>query len=195
MRENSAICVAENTKRFAMSNSPMLELSSEYHLVVRFLERLPIGTRFPEVADRLAEVIKNLSVRAGSPKLYVDATGLGKPITDLVKSRVGVTVHAVYFNHGDRRVAEWGEVKLGKAYLVSRLQTLLQSGRLHLPKNEQSEILTAELLDYEIRVEEDANDRYGAFQVGTRDDLVTALGLAVQDDGAPTSSFMRGPGA
>jgi hypothetical protein len=37
-----------------------------------------------------------------------------------------------------------------------------------------------ELLDYEIRISEDANERYGAFKVGTHDDLVTALGLAVQ---------------
>jgi hypothetical protein len=39
-----------------------------------------------------------------------------------------------------------------------------------------------ELQDYEIRVDENANDRYGAFRVGTHDDLVTALGLAVQLD-------------
>jgi hypothetical protein len=38
-----------------------------------------------------------------------------------------------------------------------------------------------ELLDYEIRINEDANERYGAFKVGAHDDLVTALGLAVQD--------------
>ena len=42
---------------------------------------------------------------------------------------------------------------------------------------------TIELLDYEIRVDQNANDRYGAFRVGTHDDLVTALGLATQDDG------------
>ena len=42
-----------------------------------------------------------------------------------------------------------------------------------------------ELLDYEIRVDTDANDKYGAFKVGTHDDLVTALGLAVQTDGSP----------
>lgn len=39
-----------------------------------------------------------------------------------------------------------------------------------------------ELLDYEIRVDENANDRYGAFRVGTHDDLVTALGLAVNSE-------------
>lgn len=35
-------------------------------------------------------------------------------------------------------------------------------------------------MDYEIRVDENANDKYGAFKVGTHDDLVTSLGLAVQ---------------
>jgi hypothetical protein len=37
-------------------------------------------------------------------------------------------------------------------------------------------------MNFEIRVDEKANDRYGAFRVGTHDDLVTALGLAVQVD-------------
>jgi hypothetical protein len=71
---------------------------------------------------------------------------------------------------------------LGKAYLVSRLQALLQCGRLHLPRTREAEVLTEELLDYEIRVDENANDKYGAFKVGVHDDLVTALGLAVQVD-------------
>ena len=31
-------------------------------------------------------------------------------------------------------------------------------------------------------MDENANDRYGAFKVGTHDDLVTALGLAAQTD-------------
>jgi hypothetical protein len=39
-----------------------------------------------------------------------------------------------------------------------------------------------ELLDYEIRVTEDANERYGAFRVGAHDDLVTSLGLTLQEE-------------
>jgi hypothetical protein len=31
-------------------------------------------------------------------------------------------------------------------------------------------------------VSEDANEKFGAFKVGTHDDLVTALGLAVLED-------------
>ena len=52
-----------------------------------------------------------------------------------------------------------------------------------------------ELLDYEIRVTEDANDHYGAFRVGAHDDLVTALGLATQEDrgGGEAATSYRDP--
>ena len=36
-----------------------------------------------------------------------------------------------------------------------------------------------EPLDYEIRVDDDANDRYGAFQVSAHNVQATALGLTV----------------
>ena len=116
------------------------------------------------------------------------ADRVGKPIVDLLREGVPSirAVVAVYFTHGDRHtIAEslrGPQVSLGKALLVSRLQALLQTRRLHLPRTREAEALRQELLDYEIRVGENANDRYGAFRVGTHDDLVTALGLAVQGD-------------
>src|SRR5207249_8948868 len=61
---------------------------------------------------------------------------------------------------------------------------LFQGERLHLPPGHpEAQTMTDELLDYEIRVDKNANDTYGAFRVGTHDDLVTALGLATQEDG------------
>lgn len=53
-------------------------------------------------------------------------------------------------------------------------------------------ILAEELLEYEVKVAEDANDRYGAFKVGSQDDLVTALGLALQDDGPRRAIIIGG---
>jgi hypothetical protein len=153
----------------------------EDHWLIRHLERLPLGTPYPEVANRLTEVASGVKKRAQStPTVYVDATGVGQPVVDEMAAR-GLWVVAVYFTHGDRRTEEGhGTVRLGKAWLVSRLQTLLQGRRIHLPNTQETHNLARELLDYEIRVSEDANDRYGAFKVGTHDDLVTALGLAVQ---------------
>jgi hypothetical protein len=41
----------------------------------------------------------------------------------------------------------WTEWAVGKAHLVSRLQALLQTRRLHLPETEESRALVEELLD------------------------------------------------
>lgn len=85
-----------------------------------------------------------------------------------------------------------GGAALRKAYLVARLQTLLQTNHVHLPPSAEARILVEELLGYERRLSEDANDRYGAFRVGTQDDLVTALGLALQDDGPRRAIILGG---
>lgn len=155
---------------------------TDEHYLVRHLERLPLGTSYPDVARRVASVAAGVRERTkDSPVLYVDATGVGIPLVDVLRAN-GVTARLVpcFFTHGDRRTQEKGEVKIGKAWLVSRMQALLQSGHVHLPKTDEAKALADELLNYEIKVDEDANDRYGAFKTGTHDDLVTALGLAVQ---------------
>ena len=113
--------------------------------------------------------------------LYVDATGVGQPVLNMLTAE-GLPAIGCYFNHGDRRAVQDNQIIIGKAWLVSRLQVLLQSGRIHLPRTAEADILAKELLDYEIRVSENANDTYGAFKVGSHDDLVTALGLAVQHE-------------
>jgi len=177
-RDPTALCVAEIHER------QVDQERQEVHFRVRHLERMPLGTPYPQVAGRMGEVFGKLKSRSGSsPRLYADATGVGQPIVDLLEEK-GVPTVACYFNHGDQRSdKEWNKVTIGKAFLVSRLQALLQSHRLHLPKDHsEASALGAELLNYEIRIDENANDKYGAFKVGTHDDLVTALGLAVQVD-------------
>ena len=175
--------------------------AGERHYVGRHLERLPLGTSYVEVASRLREIVDG--VRGRLPAVYiagtgyepapldldvaVDATGVGQPVVDLLAA-VGVTVTPVYFTHGDRRTEERGQVTLGKAWLVSRLKTLFQTRCVHLPATAEAEAMQRELLDYEIRVSEDANERYGAFRVGGHDDLVTAIGLAVQAEEPPVAT-------
>jgi hypothetical protein len=176
-RDPTAICVVECEGRLVNGRK-------ETHYLVRHLDRLPLGTPYPKVAEEVARITASVRLKSGaSPAVYVDATGVGQPVLDLIGA-AGVTsrLYGVYFTHGDRRTEDGHKVILGKAYLVSRLQTLLQSGRIHLPRTAEAEVLAEELLNYEIRVDENANDRYGAFRVGTHDDLVTALGLAVNSE-------------
>lgn len=185
-REPTAIAVAEIDYRPPADPARHRE-PDESHYVVRHLERLDLGTRYPEVAGRLGEICQGVAGRGRrEPVVFADATGLGDPVIEVLRARAPLAhrIWSVHFNHGDRRLEDRDQriVTLGKAYLVSRLQTLLQGGRLHLPRTGEADRLARELLDFEIRVTEDANERYGAFRVGSQDDLVTALGLATQKE-------------
>ena len=126
-----------------IAHQPATRPPAAYHFVVRHLARLPLGTPYPAVAERIAAIAANVRTHVGPtaapPAVVLDATGVGQPVVDLVRA-TGLRVTGVYFTHGDRRTVEAERVTLGKAYLVSRLQALLQSGRLHLP---QTPLVTA----------------------------------------------------
>lgn len=186
-RDPTAIAVAEITYQTppttAESGASPTPLT---HYVVRHLERIALGTPYPDVIRRLVDVNLRVAGRCGrSPVVYIDATGVGLPIVDeLAAGPLKAVLWSVYFVHGERRTEMPAErkISLGKAFLVSRLQALLRDRRVHLPTTDEGRALAQELLDYEIRVGKNATDRYGAFRAGTHDDLVTAVGLAVQTD-------------
>ncbi len=188
--DNTAIAVVELDVRGADEWGA----GGEDFYLVRHLERLPLETPYPDVAEYVAGIVRKLqaprqvlhgySYRDEDPHtiaLSVDATGVGQPVVDILK-RSGVDPVAVYFTHGDRRKKEDRYVSLGKAWLVSRLVALMQTKRIKTPDTPEVRAMVKELQNYEIRVDENANDKYGAFKTGTHDDLVTALGLAVQAD-------------
>jgi hypothetical protein len=175
--KSSAICVVETEER-------RIDGRSEDHFLVRHLERIPAGASFATIAKRVGEVTGEVYWRKESPPdVFVDTTGLGEPVFDLMQREAAHGwVLAVYMNHGDQRDLNAGVVKLGKAWLVTRLQTLLQDGRLHLPRTQDAEDLAEDLRAFEVNLPEGASDRPGAFKVGRHDDLVVALGLSVQED-------------
>ena len=174
-RDPTAIAVVETQRRV----TPQSGREETYHLV-RHLERVPLGTAYPQVAARLVALVAALVAQGRTPGVFLDATGVGQGVLDLVRA-AGVTCTPVYFTAGaHRRAGATGQVSLGKGWLVARLQALMQTGRLLLPQTAEAAALARELGVYEMRVDQDAHTRYGAFMSGAHDDLVTALGLAVQ---------------
>lgn len=188
-RDRTAIAIVEREGR----------LGEEYH-IIRRLERLPQRTPYHEIAARLTTIMEGVRTRAMqdevdrlalprlqrgpeqeiTPTVYANATGLGKPVIDAL-AVAGVSLTPVYFTYGDKRITQSDRsISLGKAWLVSQLQVLLQAGRILLPKTAEARALAMDLQNYEITMVADANERDGAFSVGVHDDLVTALGLAVQ---------------
>jgi len=181
-RDPSAFAVAEVDQR-------AVEDRWETHFVVRHLEALPHGCSYPKLASRVGGVYAKLKSRGAVWRIFIDATGSGQPAVDLIHEQIpSAQMTTVYFNHGDRRTVTEDGVILGKAFLVTRLKTLLQAGRLHFPENEASSKWVEELSAFNTPRDEKANERYGAFRVGHRDELVTAVGLATQVDQPDTTS-------
>ena len=184
-RDPTAIAVAEVGQRETKRTSYGLS-RPESVFTIRSLGRLPLGTAYPMVVHRVSEVLIRLRAMDpyNTPELVVDATGVGMPIYDELAGALNDLARVVpaTFVAGGRFERDGHGLKLGKAYLVSRLQALIQGERIRLPETEQARALAKELTDYEIRVDEAAKMTAGAFKTGAHDDLATALGLAVLQD-------------
>lgn len=185
-REPSGLCVVEIDSRRGEDGK------KEAHYLVRHLERLRPGTSFPDMAKRSGGVAAAIHKQTGSrPEIFVDATGFGGELVTLIERNGDYReAQTVFFTHGDRRVEDRKEVRLGKGWLVTRVKLLLQTHQLHLPRSPEAETLAAELVDFEVKPQPD-NDLYGAYKVGTHDELVTALGLAVQRPPRPGMEYAK----
>lgn len=185
-RDPTAVCVAEVLEQIQTPDpmQPWGEPTSTTIYTVRFLERLPLGMPYPRIADRLAQIAEGVRFKMpeANIRLYVDQTGVGAPMVDQLREKITHPLIGVTLAAGERLTVHGNEARLGKAYLVSRLQVLLQNGQIRLPKTTEAEQLAHELMDFEIKVDRDGQDRYGAFRVGAHDDTVIALGLATLYD-------------
>jgi len=198
VRDPTAICVAEETRHVVTKPTGGTRKESVY--IVRHVERRPLGESYPVVVQRIVEVAAGIesTVKPGAKLwLVVDVTGVGRPVFDLITEGIGRSrfrVTPATFTGTDRMEGRYGsrEIRVGKAYMVSRLQALLQTGRVKLPETREARALARELLDYELRVTVDANIQAGAFKIGRHDDLATALMLSVLESGV--SHFVPIPG-
>jgi hypothetical protein len=187
---------ARKETTYRVQHMGRLDLGTDYLDVARHVARLVVGLWEWERAERFrGRVVDPTGVDASGRRplpvhLYADATGVGAPVMDMLRQALRddprsqrCWLHELTFTHGDQY--DRSEGRLGKAYLVSRLMVLFQEHLLAIPRDDpEADAMLRELKDYEIRIDENANDKYGAFKVGTHDDLVTALGLATVDDPA-----------
>lgn len=101
---------------------------------------------------------------------------------DLIRER-GLHPRVALFTGSDTRTNHPGRVvHIGKSWMVSRLQVLLQAKRLRLPMGGETELLIKELQDYEVSISQSGHASFNA-RSGAHDDLVIALGLSVGTGG------------
>lgn len=162
------------------------EMAVEYR--VRHLERPALGTPYTEIAQRILELVKTLG---GEPALVVDATGVGRPVMDMLfkelrgglkGTTIKVTPCPVTITGGDSasRNPDGGGWRVPKRDLVSAALVLLQNGRLKIAEAlPLRETLVRELLNFRVKINiSTAHDSYEAWREGDHDDLVLSVALA-----------------
>jgi hypothetical protein len=108
--------------------------------------------------------IKTGLEKYGNPDVYVDATGAGQPVYELLRS-ANVNAHGYTFT------------MQSKDALISNLGLLFEQKRIEIPKPELWPEGIDELEEFEYSVTEAGNVRTGAAGSG-HDDIVIALALA-----------------
>ncbi len=178
-RDHSAIAIVERVQyRYAYGGS------ERGPAVVRYLERVPLGTPYPEVVTHIRRI-------ATSPQLVnqcavvADATGVGAPVLDMLRdARMGCELSAVTLTSGEHESSRqhngltWYNVP--KKDLYGELLVLLERHELRIPsKLKETGSLIRELSDIRLTRSESGTARLGADQNGQHDDLAMALSLAL----------------
>ena len=169
-RDHSALAVVERVDRRRAFQSTVFE-----HVAVRHLERMPLGTPYPEVVERVKEIVWAQALR-GQCSLAVDATGVGAPVVDMLRAaRLGCQVTAVTITGGERGAGDWS---VAKQDLIGELQVLLEQGQMRIGVMRETQQLVRELLDMKMSAGRTGRVRMGADGYGEHDDLAIALALA-----------------
>lgn len=146
---------------------------------LRYAERVALGTPYPEVVERIRYLATHQSVR-GRCVVAVDATGLGEPVVDMLRSSgLGCEVSAVNITGGERETRSGIVWNVPKSDLMAGVQVLIEKRELKIAgKLEEADALVRELADVRMTPGNAGRVRIGADRAGEHDDLVMALALA-----------------
>lgn len=171
-RDHSAIAVVQRDRGGWMNSVPRV-------LCIRYLQRMPLGTPYTRVAQRVGEVVRN-PLLVGRSRVVVDATGVGGPVVDLLKAgRLDCPLTPVTITGGDRAYNTGDRWQVPKRDLLTNLLVLLEARELKIPKGlADAGTLVRELGEMEMRQAGHGRVQMGAEGSGEHDDLVIAVALA-----------------
>jgi len=172
-RDHTAIAIIERRDTARAFLSPMFDC-----LLLRHAERVPLGTSYPQVVERVRRMAIHEELR-GQCAIAVDATGVGAPVVDLLRSaRLGCEVSAVNITGGEKETQSGNVWNVPKKDLMAGVQVLLEKRQLKIARSlKETGALVRELSDVRMTAGSGGRVRMGADGCGQHDDLVIALAL------------------
>lgn len=164
---------------------------TERSLHLRHLERYPLRTPYPDIAEKVAAVMRapelspteydpsRLRYSRTPPELVVDNTGVGVAVTDLLRKQ-GLKFVPVTITGGDKAHHSGRAWRVPKRDLVAALEVPFHTGALKVAEGlELWPALREELLSFRRKVNlKTAHDSYEHWRETDKDDLVLATALA-----------------
>jgi hypothetical protein len=178
-RDYTATAVLERAERTGEWDAVKFAWRKVVSLRLRYLERMPRGTPYTEVVERVVQVTQSRAL-AGNCRLAVDGTGVGRPVVDMMRrARPGRVLMAVNITGGLKETSEGGYYGVPKRDLILGLQVLLQRGVLKIAAGlELGRDLVKELTNMQVKITPAGHEQYAAWREGQHDDLVLALAVA-----------------
>ena len=172
----------------------VVERGRDQRLLVRHLERIPLGTSYPRVVARVKSIV-SLDELRGRCSVAADATGVGAPVMDMPRdARLGCEIASVTITSGEKESQPGQTWNVPKRDLIAGLQVLLERDQLRIAeKLRDSGPLMRELMNVRTRRKENGRERLGADGYGEHDDLVIALALGCWRAGKAVVRYGESP--
>ena len=173
-RDHTAIAVVERVwEGYSPQEFVRTGADGRWWFRVRMMERLRLGTPYPDVVGRVREIAAMPQIVEGR-SVVVDGTGVGAPVVDLLRrAGLGCSILPVILTGGGRTSGgslQGGYESVPRSVLLTGLQVLVQQERLVVSARcKEAETLRREMLG--LKLVGPGSEEH--------DDLAIAVALAV----------------
>ena len=174
-RDYSAITVLDWLDQVTGTRDPVtFDFIRHTTIRLRHAERVPLGTPFASVVDRIGEIVSHPKLRDST--LVVDATGVGAPVVELIRTaHLPCRLIPVQITGGSDESSDGVYHRVPKRDLVTGLQVLFDHWKPQLhTQAPATKDLIRELAEFKARPSSNGGMRFE----GVRDDLAMSLALA-----------------
>jgi hypothetical protein len=164
----------------ALRLSQQIGRPAEPPLAVRHLERFELGTKYTDVVQRVAALVRSVPLRGMPAMLLVDKTGVGASVLDsFTHAGIGAVAITLHGGSAVSRDPQRAGFRVPKRDLVTVTQLLLQNGCLKVAASlPEAERLKRELLNFRVKIDpKTAHDSYEHWREGDHDDLVLSVSM------------------
>jgi hypothetical protein len=135
-RDHTAFAVVERVlESVPPDEARRYGVDQRWTFIVRTLERLPLGTKYPDVVKRIRQYTQLPFIEDGCT-LVVDGTGVGAPVVDLIRlERMGRSLSPILITSGDGPGSNYsgGYECVPRSLLLTAVEVLIQQEKCSSP--------------------------------------------------------------